>query len=176
METAGGGTKATPNGSREALAPCFDQTLFNNMKMGNWATTQRTNNNNTNNVTPWNENANQCTGCNNAPCSTCHSADAATGFVNAEGDNLEPTGYTFQTTQTQPYITKFFGVDPTGLPIASDAIKKKSDATKLGKAYSHPMFTLTTAQQTALDAFVTDVITKYTAKTCGQSTTPPANP
>ena len=52
--------------------------------------------------------------------------------------------------------------------MASDGIKKKSDATKLDKAYTHPMFTLTTAQQTALDAFVTDVVTKFNAGTCGK--------
>jgi hypothetical protein len=30
------------------------------------------------------------------------------------------------------------------------------------------MYTLTTNQQTALDAFVNDVITKFNAGTCGQ--------
>lgn len=170
MELAGGGSQATPNVLAQ-LGDCFDPTLFNNMKMANWVTTRRTNNNNTNNVTPWNENADNCTGCDNAQCNTCHSADAATGFVNAVGNNLFPTDYTLTTTKTTPYISKFFGVDPTGKPVASDGIKKKSDATMLTKAYSHPMFTLTTAQQTALDAFVQDVITKYNAKTCGQGTT-----
>lgn len=182
METAGGGAKATVN-VLATLGACFDQTKFNAMQMGNWRTTQRTGNNNTNQVTPWNENANNCTGCNNAPCSTCHSSDPATNFVNAEGSNLLPPGTTFsESKSTAPaYISKYFGISPDGKPVASDGIKKKSDATKLAKAYSHPMFTLNTQQQAALDAFVTDTIAKYTSTNgaCAATTTttpPPANP
>jgi hypothetical protein len=177
MELADG-TKAgttTPQ-VLDKLGACFTQTLFDAMQMGQWKTTPRTANNNTNKVTPWNENANQCTGCNNTPCSACHSADAATNFNDAEGDGLLPPGTTFSNTKltTPAYITKFFGVSPDGKAIASDGIKKKSDATMLSHAYSHPMFTLTTAQQTALDAFVTDAITKFNAGTC--ASTPPAAP
>ena len=174
METTGAGAKATVNVLGE-LGKCFDQTLFNNMKMDTWQTTRRTDNNNTNDITPWNENANNCTGCNNAPCSTCHSADAATNFVNAVGSPIFPKDYTFKESQkTAPaYISKYFGVGPDGKPVASNGIQKKSDATMKDKAYSHPMFKLNAQQKTALDAFVSDVVTKYNAGTCpGQ--TPPA--
>jgi hypothetical protein len=180
MELADG-TKAgtaTPE-VLQKLGACFTQTLFDAMKMGQWKTTQRTANNNTNNITPWNENANNCTGCNNTPCSACHSDDAATNFNDAEGNTILPPGTTFSNTKltTPAYITKFFGVSPDGKAIASDGIQKKSDATKLSHAYSHPMFTLTTDQQTALTAFVTDAITKFNAGTCSApttTTTPPA--
>src|SRR5262249_39486521 len=133
---------------------------------------------NVNNITPWNENANNCTGCDQAQCNTCHSADAATNFNDAVGNNILPADTTFNNTKlTNPaYITKYFGVSPDGKPIASDGIKKKSDATMKDKAYTHPMFTLTANQQTALNAFVADVITKYTAGTCGQPTPAPAAP
>jgi hypothetical protein len=169
MELAGGGASAPPNVLGK-LGSCFDRTKFDAMNMGQWRTTQRTANNNTNNITPWNENANQCTGCNNDPCSTCHSADPATNFSNAVGDTLLPPDTTFLNTQmTNPaYITKFFGVSPTGVPVASNGIKAKSDSTKLSHAYSHPMFTLSPTDLASIDAFVQDVITKYTAGTCGK--------
>jgi hypothetical protein len=169
MELKDGATKSTPQ-VLEKLGACFDQTKFDAMQMGQWKTTPRNGNNNTNNINPWNENQNNCTGCNNTPCSACHSDDAATNFNDAEGNNILPAGTTFANTKlTQPaYITKFFGVSPDGKAIASDGIKKKSDATMLSHAYSHPMFTLTAQQQAAVDAFVQDAITKFTAGTCGQ--------
>jgi hypothetical protein len=168
MELEDGGNEAPPN-VLEKLGTCFDRTKFDAMQLGQWRTTRRTANNNTNQVNPWNENANNCTGCDNAPCTTCHSADAATNFKNSVGNNLLPANSTFEETKlTSPaYITKYFGVSPEGKPIASDAIKKKSDATKKDKAYTHPMFQLNNNQQAALDAFVQDVITKYNAGTCG---------
>jgi hypothetical protein len=170
MELKDGGTKAPPNVLAN-LGACFDRTKFDAMQLGNWRTTRRTNNNNTNNVTPWNENANNCTGCDNAPCTTCHSADAATNFKNSVGNPLLPADSTFEETKlTAPaYITKYFGVSPEGKAMASDSIKKKSDATKKDKAYTHPMYQLNANQQATLDAFVSDVVTRYNAGTCGQA-------
>lgn len=167
MELKDGGQKAPPN-ILEKLGSCFDRQKFDAMQLGQWRTTRRTNNNNTNNVTPWNENANNCTGCDNAPCTTCHSSDPATNFNNAVGNPILPAETTFANTKmTAPaYITKYFGVSPDGKAVASDGIKKKSDATMKDKAYTHPMYQLTAAQQTALDAFVTDVVTKFNAGTC----------
>jgi mono/diheme cytochrome c family protein len=169
MELQDGGQKAPPN-VLEKLGACFDRQKFDAMQLGQWRTTRRTTNNNTNNVTPWNENANNCTGCDNAPCTTCHSADAATNFKNAVGNPLLPADSTFEETKlTNPaYITKYFGVSPEGKAIASDALKKKSEATKKDRAYTHPMYTLTANQIAALDAFVNDVTTKFNAGTCGQ--------
>lgn len=169
IELKDGGTKAPPN-VLEKLGSCFDREKFDAMNLGRWRTTRRTNNNNTNNITPWNENANNCTGCDNAPCTTCHSADAATNYKNAVGNNLLPADNTFEETKlTSPaYITKYFGVSPEGKPIASDALRKKMEATKKDRAYTHPMYNLNADQLAALDAFVNDVITKYNAGTCGQ--------
>ncbi len=169
LEVKDGGMKATPNVLAE-LGKCFDRQKFDAMKLGDWRSTRRTNNNNTNNVTPWNENANNCTGCDNAPCSTCHSADPATNFVNAVGVPIFPADHTFKESQsTSPaYIAKYFGVSPDGKAVGSNGIKKKSEATKKDKAYTHPMFQLNGAQQTALDAFVDDVVTRYNAGTCGK--------
>jgi len=169
MELADGGEKAPPN-VLEKLGSCFDRQKFDAMNLGQWRTTRRTNNNNTNNITPWNENANNCTGCDNAPCTTCHSADAATNYKNSVGNPILPADSTFEESKlTSPaYITKYFGVSPEGKPIASDALRKKMEATKKDKAYTHPMFNLNANQLAALDAFVNDVITKYNAGTCGQ--------
>jgi hypothetical protein len=169
IETRDGGAKAAPN-ILEKLGSCFDRTKFDAMQMGQWQTTRRTADNNTNQVNPWNENANQCTGCNNAPCRTCHSADAATNYSNAVGNNIFPAETTFENTKmTLPaYITKFFGVSPDGKPIGSNGIRKKSESTMKDKAYSHPMYTLNAAQLTALDAFVNDAVTKFSAGTCGK--------
>lgn len=169
MELKDGGSKAPPN-ILEKLGGCFDRAKFDAMQMGQWRTTRRQQGNNTNNVTPWNENANNCTGCNNAPCTTCHSSDPGTNYSNAVGNTLLPPETTFENTKmTAPaYITKFFGVSPDGKPIASDAIKKKSDSTMKDKAYTHPMYVLNANQTAALNAFVQDAITKFTAGTCGQ--------
>jgi hypothetical protein len=166
-ELADGGQQAPPNVLAK-LGGCFSRQLFDGMQMGNWRTTQRTANNNTNQVQNWNENADRCTGCDNSPCSTCHSADPATNYSNAVGNNLLPAETTFNNTKmTAPaYITKFFGVSPDGKPVASDGLKKKSDATKKDRAYSHPMFGLNTTQLNAINAFVNDAITKYNAGTC----------
>ena len=169
MELKDGGAKATPN-ILATLGSCFDKAKFDAMKMGQWQTTRRTNNNNTNNVTPWNENANNCTGCDNAQCTTCHSSDAATNFNNAVGNPILPADTTFENTKltTPAYITKFFGVSADGVPVASQGLLKKSDATKKDKAYTHPMYTLNAEQTTAVDAFVNDAIAKFAAGTCGK--------
>jgi hypothetical protein len=169
MELKARGANAPPN-VLDKLGSCFDRRLFDAMDLGAWRTTQRTANNNTNDVTPWNENANNCTGCNKASCSTCHSADAATNFIDAVGNPILPADTTFESSKltTPAYITKYFAVSPDGKAIASEAIRKKSDATKKDHAYSHPMFELTTEQQAALDAFVSDVTTRFNAGLCGQ--------
>ncbi len=73
----------------------------------------------------------------------------------SEGSNIEPAGTTFQQTFQGPssmtYIIQYFGLNGT-TPVASNAIKLKETAVASGPAYSHPMFTLTTTMQTALDS------------------------
>lgn len=161
-----GGT-ALPN-VLDRVSKCIDRAKFDALQLQNLRTTQRTANNNTNNVTPWNENANNCTGCNQAPCRTCHAGDDATGFVTAQGNPNLPADFSFnETKKTNPaYLQKYFGVSPTGEPIGSNAIMLKAQATQKDKAYTHPMFTISTQQQGLIDAFVQDVVTKYKAGTC----------
>jgi hypothetical protein len=161
MELKDGGNKATPN-VMEKLGGCLDQTKFNAIGLQNLRTIRR-----------GNENANNCTGCDNAQCSTCHAGGEA-DFVNSFGVStaILPANNTFVQTQKQPFISKYFGVSPTGEPIASDAIQKKADATATAKPYTHPMFRLSTAQQTALKAFVDDAVSKYKAGTCAATPAP----
>jgi hypothetical protein len=167
LELQGGGVQAPPN-VLEKISKCIDRAKFDAMQLQNLRTTQRTANNNTNQVTPWNENANNCTGCNNAPCRTCHAGDDATGFVTATGNPNLPATFSFEQTKlTNPaYLQKYFGVSPTGTPIGSNAIMLKATATQKDKAYTHPMFTISTNQQALIDAFVKDAVDKYTAGTC----------
>jgi len=162
MENASGASANKPN-PLEKIGACFDLTKFNAMQLGQLRTIRRTTNNNENQVTPWNENDNNCTGCDNTPCRNCHSGDDATGFVMAIGNNLLPQNYTFDQSKstTPPYIQKYFGVTATGDPVASNAIKIKMDATAKDHAYTHPFFKLSDTQLAAVDAFVQDAITKY---------------
>ena len=160
------GDKA-PDSVLEKLGGCLDAAKFKAINLQNLVTTPRNADNNPQKET---EDANACTGCNNAPCSTCHSSDPGSGFILALGNELFPEDHTLKETKSSspPYIQKYFGLDPTGAPIPSKAIKAKSDATvKTGKAYSHPMYTLTPEMEKAIDAFVDDAIKKYKAGSCG---------
>ena len=148
---------AAPVNVLEKLGGCLDQTLFNNIGLQNLKTTKRTN-----------ENANRCTGCDNAPCRVCHTA-GDNGFYMALGSNID--NGTFAATKTPQYIVKYFGLNGVE-PVASNAIATKSAATVTAAPYTHPMFTLTPAMQTGLDAFVNDAIGKYKAGTCAATTSP----
>jgi hypothetical protein len=116
-----------------------------------------------NQVTPWNENDDNCTGCDNSPCRTCHSGDDATGFVLSIGNPNLPATYTFdQSKITNPtYLQKYFGVSAAGEPIASNALKIKSEATAKDKAYTHPYYRIDAAMETRINAFVDATIAKY---------------
>jgi hypothetical protein len=166
--TAPAGGAATPVNVFNKIAGCIDLTLFNAINLGQLRTIQRTTNNNTNNVTPWAENANRCTGCNQAACKDCHSSDPASNFVNALGNQALPANYTFEQTKlaNPAYLQHYFGTDATGNPVASNGLMNKAIATSKSPAYTHPYIQLTTAQQTAITAFVNDAITKYKANTC----------
>ncbi len=169
IEVKDGGNKAQVN-VLEKFGGCLDAQKFAAIGLEKLVTTRRTNDNNTNNVTPWAENANNCTGCNAAPCRTCHSLDDATGFVLALGNPNVPATTTFEETKKilPPYLQKYVATGPDGKPIASNGLQKKSDATKRDKAYTHPMFTVPAEMQTRIDAFVADAIAKWTAGTCGK--------
>lgn len=162
------GDKAPPS-VLARLGDCLDKTKFDAIKWDTVETITRAKGNNPNNQE---ENANECTGCKPTTCSTCHSADAATGFVEAVGSPIFDADYTFkQTKKTSPaYLQKYFGLDTNGNPKASQAIRIKSDNTvNVAKAYQHPMFKLTQAQEDAIDDFVEDAVTKFKAGTCGKA-------
>ncbi len=165
MELKDGGKQATPN-VLEKLATCIDSVKFKAMNLQQLRTTRRNN-----------ENANQCTGCNQAACTNCHASDDATGFLLATGKKVleaSDPDYTFNHTKiTNPaFLQKYFGVSPTGEPVASNAIQNKSDATVKDQPYTHPMFTLNANTKAAIDAFVNDAITKYKANACTGTAAP----
>lgn len=167
QEIKDGGVKATPNVLAK-MGGCIDKTKFDAMQLQNLRTIQRTTNNNTNNVTNWAENANRCTGCNNAPCRDCHSADDITGFVMAINNPAFPADYTFNQTKliNPPFLQKYIGIDPTGNPIASGALDNKATATSKDHAYTHPYFQINATTKAAIQAFVDDAVAKYKAGTC----------
>jgi hypothetical protein len=157
MEAKERAGSAAPTNVLAEVAKCASQTEWNAIGWGNLRTTPRSD-----------ENANKCTGCNKDVCAACHDGGEQ-GFFMSEGSNIEPAGTTFQQTFQGPssmtYIIQYFGLNGT-TPVASNAIKLKETAVASGPAYSHPMFTLTTTMQTALDKFVADTITNYNNKTC----------
>jgi hypothetical protein len=87
----------------------------------------------------------------------------------AIGNDILPADYTITETKktAPPYLQKYIGVSASGDPIASNAIKLKSDATVKDAPYTHPMFVLTPQVETAISDFVADAIAKYKAGTCG---------
>ena len=167
LEAKDGGTKTQTN-VLEKFGTCFDKAKFDAIGFGQLRTTRRQNGNNPLNQ---NENANNCTGCDNAPCRTCHSADDVTGFVMAIGNPILPADYTFeQTKKLNPsFIRQYVSTTPTGDPQFNPGIQTKSTNTiEKGLAYSHPMYKLTPTMQASIQAFVDDAVTKYKAGTCGK--------
>ena len=115
------------------------------------------------------ENPNKCSGCAYALCASCH-AGGEQGFFMDMGTSFDPDGsvafqQSFQGPSTAEYVIQYFGLNGT-TPVASNAIMAKQQAVAAGPAYSHPMFVVPQAMQTALSAFVTDAITSYTNHTC----------
>jgi hypothetical protein len=145
--------QAAPVNILDKIGACLDQTLFDAVEFQKLRTTKRDN-----------ENANNCTGCDNAPCRTCHTAGDG-NFYMAAGSTLDQN--TFSETQKAKFIIKYIGLNGT-TPVASNAIKLKSDATLTDRPYSHPMFTIPDDMQQRLDTFVSTAITKYQNKQCGQ--------
>jgi hypothetical protein len=117
-----------------------------------------------------NENPNRCTGCDNEPCQVCHESGEY-GMHSNFGNLGTPTLTALQGNGMSPQgtylIQKYVTTNGTSL-VPSTQIMDKATATQAGPNYSHPMFTITPAMQTAITAFANDIITKYNAKTCGQ--------
>jgi hypothetical protein len=167
LEARERGDKA-PDSVLAKLATCLDETKFKAIGFDTLVTVTRNADNNPQKEV---ENADECTGCAQVQCSTCHSADPGTGFMMATGNPVFDTDPTFteMKSTTPPYLQKYFGMDVNGDPIPSHAIKAKSDATvNTGKANSHPMFVLTPQMESAIDVFVMDAIGKYNTGTCGK--------
>jgi hypothetical protein len=115
------------------------------------------------------ENPDKCSGCAYALCASCHSGGEQ-GFFMDMGTAFDPDGsvafqQTFQGSSMSTYVIQYFGLNGT-TPVASNAIMNKQTAVATGPAYSHPMFVMPQAMQTALSTFVTDAITAYTNHTC----------
>lgn len=145
--------QAAPVNILEKMGGCLDQALFDAIQFGQLRTQQREN-----------ENGNNCTGCNNAPCRTCHLGGDG-NFYMAVGSALDTN--TFIETKKTKFIVKYLGLNGT-TPIASNAITLKGKATATDRPYSHPMYTINTEMQQRIDAFVNAAITKYQNKLCGQ--------
>jgi hypothetical protein len=160
------GDKA-PEVTLAKLGACMDPEKFKAIGLDKLVTTARTA---TNNPNKYVENANECTGCNAVPCSTCHSSDPASGFVMAIGNTLLPDDHTFNETKSlrPAYLQKYFGLTGAGEPAASHAIATKAKATLTAKPYTHPLFSLPPATEKALDAFVDDAIARFRAGSCGK--------
>jgi mono/diheme cytochrome c family protein len=173
QELKDGGGKSTP-AVLSTIGGCFDRTKFDAIGLQTLTTSRRTDNNDPKNatppvtVTPWNENQNNCTGCN-VSCATCHTQDDASGFVMSIGSNVLPANNTFERSKLQPFISQYIGVSPTGEPIASNGLKTTGERTAKQEAYSHPLYAVPQAVQDKIDAFVNDAITKYKAGSCGQA-------
>lgn len=152
----------------EKFGDCFDKTKFDAIGFGNLRVTRRRA---ANNPGGFQENADECTGCDNAPCKTCHSGDAATGFVMAIGNDVLAPDYTFTETKklSPPFIRQYVGTTPTGEPTYNPGIMTKSVYTiEKTKAYQHPMFKLSLEMEASIKAFVDDAIEKHRAGTCGK--------
>lgn len=167
LEVADGGQKAQVN-VLEKFGTCFDKAKFDAIGLGQVRTIRRQTGNNPTNQT---ENADRCTGCDQAACNKCHSADDSTGFIMALGNQIFPAEYTFEETKkTDPsFIRQYVSTTPTGEPQFNPGLMTKGTNTvEKGKAYSHPMYKLTPTMQGAIQAFVEDAVTKYKAGTCGK--------
>lgn len=154
QELAARGNKAPVN-IKAALGGCMNLQLFNAIGLAQLRTIRRNN-----------ENANNCTGCNNAPCMTCHSSDPATGVIIAYGNNNVPANHTFEMAKQVPFMDIVIGTNGTEI-VGSKKLAVKADATAKDKPYTHPMYAISTEMQGRIDAFAADVAAKYKAGQCG---------
>ncbi len=149
----------TPVNLLAKLGNCLDQTKFKAILLQDLRTIKRKD-----------ENANNCTGCDQAPCQTCHQQGEYAMHSNF-GKLGMATFPALQANATSPegiYIaSKYITTNGTTL-VPSTALKDKATVTATGAKYSHPMFQISTTMDAAITAFAQDAITKYNAKQCGQ--------
>lgn len=145
--------QAAPVNILEKIGSCLQQPLFDAIGFQNLVTQPRAN-----------EDANQCTGCNNVQCNTCHTAGDA-GFYMGVGSTIDP--FTFAKTKTAKYIVHYIGLNGVQ-PVPSQRIKAKAALVATAPAYSHPMFVVAPEMELAINNFVNAAISNYNAKLCGQ--------
>jgi len=165
VETADGAATSQQS-VLEKIGTCFDKSKFDAIGFGNLRTIRRTRDNNPNQQS---ENADTCTGCDNVPCRTCHAADDATGFIMAIGNPVFDESYTFEQSKrlSPPFIRQYVATTPTGEPVFNPALQAKSSHTiNVARAYSHPMYSLSSTMQAAIKAFVEDAIAKHKLGIC----------
>jgi mono/diheme cytochrome c family protein len=151
--------QAAPVNILDKIGNCLLPTLFDQIHFENLLTQARNG-----------EDANQCTGCNQAQCNTCHLGGDG-GFYMGVGspiDNASLIGVsTFTATQKAKYIVKYIGLNGTQ-PVPSYAIKAKQALVAVSPPYAHPMFVLPPEMDAAINNFVGAAINAYNSKLCGQ--------
>jgi hypothetical protein len=132
------------------LGNCLDQTKFQAIGLDKLRTIPRQG-----------ENPNTCTGCNNAPCQACHEQGEMGMHSNFAGNLGTKTFIALQTNGTSPeglyLIAKYITTSGIQL-VPGTGLQDKAKAVATGPRYSHPMFTISTAMDTAITAFATDAI------------------
>lgn len=148
--------QASPVNLLQVAATCGDPAKFPTQALTTWLTTRRQN-----------ENGNQCTGCNNTQCASCHLSGEANVAISSGRTTDNQAMIDFY--KSPDSISRFIGIDGTKL-VASNAFKTKADATVADvrpiSVPKHPQFIMTPAKQTAIDAYVQDIVTKFNAGTC----------
>jgi hypothetical protein len=132
---------------------CIDRTKFAAIKIEALRTTPRAN-----------EDANQCTGCDKAPCQSCHQQGEAGFGVNTGNLSLksfEMLQANARSPEGNLLIGKYITTDGDQL-VPSTALSDKATVTKTGAPYSHPQFAIDAATAAAIKAFADDAIQKYT--------------
>jgi hypothetical protein len=151
---------AAPVNLMAKLGNCLDQTKFTAIGLANLRTVPRTN-----------ENTDNCTGCNNEPCQTCHSQGEMTMHAYFQGNLGTKTFDVLKANGTSPQgtylISKYITTNGTNL-VPGTGIQDKATVTQAGPRYSHPMFKVSATMSAAITAFAQDAITKFNAKQCGQ--------
>ncbi|MFO0676439.1 MAG: hypothetical protein U0169_07890 [Polyangiaceae bacterium] len=149
--------KAAPVSLLEIAAKCGDMTKFPQQALTSMLTTQRQN-----------ENNNNCTGCSNTQCASCHnSGEANTYIANPNEANSVQRMLAFY--QSADGISRFVGIDGTKL-VESKIFETKATATQADQRSAaipkHPMYRVDATRATAIAAFAADIVAKYNAGTC----------
>lgn len=145
--------QAAPVNILDKIGGCLSQGLFDAIGFEDLKTTPRQG-----------EDPNTCTGCNNTPCSHCHTGGDG-NFYMAVGSGIDNT--TFEHTKQAQYIVKYIGLNGTQ-PVASNALALKSQSTQTDAMYLHPMFKITPQMQAKIDQFVQSAIVAYNQNLCGK--------